>query len=376
MPLSHELHIVEAAAISLMGASLVALGFLFLLRRERFGAAPPLLLAGAGLAAAAWKGTFFLGLSEDIHGFIEAFETVFFVLLTTSVVTWGASILQRHAEHLHRQILRSQEADTQLAKRAAELALSNAQLEQFAYAASHQLQEPLRSITSFAQLLRLRYAGRLDADADEIIRLMVDGGKSMQSVLLGLVECARVGRVELVRRPVDTGLLVDGVVERLGGLLTTRRAKVKRGPLPVAEADEALLTLVFRHLIDNAVRYSKGDGFALVEVSATLEGAHWRFTVADNGAGIDPSFLPDLFRLFRRLAVGGEPAGAGAGLAVCRLAVERHGGRIWAESRFGAGSSIHFTLPAASGLAAEGGPSRGSALRDRSTKGATFARAS
>ena len=226
-----------------------------------------------------------------------------------------------------------------------ELARSNAELEQFACIASHDLQEPLRMVSSFCQLLQRRYAGQLGPEADEYIGYAVDGAARMRQLVQDLLTYARVGRPELELRPVDAGAVCDRVIGMFAELIKQSQAQVTRSDLPTVLADETQLTQLFQNLIGNALKY-RGDQPPEVRIEARPSGPDCRFSVLDNGIGIDPKYCGQVFEVFRRLHSRGEYPGAGIGLAVCKRIVDRFGGRIWVESQPGKGSEFYFTIPA------------------------------
>jgi len=226
-----------------------------------------------------------------------------------------------------------------------ELRRSNEELEQFAYAASHDLSEPLRVIAGFVELLASRYGSQLDAEAHRFIRYTVDGVERMQAVIDDLLAYSRAGRVELVKEPVDSRRLADEVVQALGEAIAKTGAEVKLGELPTVCAEPTLLRQVLQNLIGNAIKFANGNR-PLVEVEAQRQGRWWRFEVTDNGPGIDPDHRERIFQMFRRLH-GREVPGTGIGLALAKRIVERHGGRIWCEGVEGrSGTRFCFTLPA------------------------------
>jgi PAS domain S-box-containing protein len=237
------------------------------------------------------------------------------------------------------------EAARTLQRQAAELAQSNAELEQFAYVASHDLQEPLRMISSYTQLLARRYKGKLDEDADEFIGYAVDGANRMQALINDLLAYARVGTRGKELQPTDTDALVDRVIADLGSAITETGASVAHGPLPDVMADPVQLSQLFQNLISNAVKFH-GERPPAVQIFAERDAENWRFSVRDNGIGIEPQYADRIFVIFRRLHSRAEYPGTGIGLAICKKIVERHGGRIWLESTPGEGSTFFFTLPA------------------------------
>jgi signal transduction histidine kinase len=238
-------------------------------------------------------------------------------------------------------------AEAQLQQTVAELARSNADLEQFAYVASHDLQEPLRMVSSYTQLLARRYQGRLDAEANEFIGFAVDGAGRMQRLIDELLAYSRVstrGR-ELV--PCSTEAVLQAALANLRASIEESDAEVTHGALPAVQGDEAQLVQLFQNLIGNAVKF-RGAEAPRIHVSAERDGDGWRFAVRDNGIGIDPEYADRIFVLFQRLHQRERYEGTGIGLAICKKIVERHGGRIWVESRDGAGATFFFTLRAAS----------------------------
>ena len=237
-----------------------------------------------------------------------------------------------------------------LQARGEELARSNAELEQFAYVASHDLQEPLRMVASYTQLLARRYEGKLDAQADTYIRFAVDGARHMQALIHDLLALSRVGTHGRAAGPVDTGRVMAGVLRWLGRALEESGGEVVAGPLPTVVADAGQLEQLFQNLLTNALKFRRPGIAPRVDVSALrmADGtprAAWRFTVRDNGIGFEPQFADQIFTVFQRLHTRAEYAGTGVGLAICRKIVERHGGTIWAEGKPGEGSAFHFTLP-------------------------------
>ncbi|MCE9673059.1 PAS domain-containing protein [Myxococcus stipitatus] len=244
------------------------------------------------------------------------------------------------------QGLERRRAEEALRLRARELARSNEELQQFAYVASHDLQEPLRMVAGYTQLLARRYQGKLDADADTFIHYAVDGVTRMQRLIQDLLAYSRVGTQGREPGPVDAARAAERAVANLQAAIQESGARLEVGPLPAVLADETQLTQLFQNLIGNALKF-RGDGPPRVEVEARTEDAEVRFTVRDYGMGIDARDFERVFVLFQRLHGDGGLSGTGIGLAICKKIVERLGGRIGVESRPGEGSTFWFTLPAA-----------------------------
>ncbi len=236
-------------------------------------------------------------------------------------------------------------AEEQLVVQADELARSNRELEQFAYVASHDLQEPLRTMASFAQLLEVRYRGRLDGDADDFLAFITDGAGRMRALITDLLSYAKLSSGRESAVGVDTAAILTSTLTNLQAAVAERGAQVTVGPLPIVRAVEGQLEQLFLNLIGNAIKFA-GPRAPEVRVTAELSGGAWVFSVADNGIGIAPEYAERVFEIFQRLHTRAEYTGTGMGLAICRRIVEEHGGRIWVESIAGAGSTFRFTLPA------------------------------
>ncbi len=237
--------------------------------------------------------------------------------------------------------LREKELDA----RADALQRSNQELAQFAYIASHDLQEPLRMVGSYLGLLARRYRGKLDAEADEFIGYAVEGAERMKRLINDLLAYSRVSNRPLDLEPVDTGQVVANVVKLLSDRIAENNAEISIGLLPEIEADPTQMERLFLNLIDNAIKY-RGEAAPHIAVSAEQHGEFWEFSIEDNGIGIPPEFRDRVFEIFTRLHGREKYQGTGIGLASCRRIVERHGGQIWIESAPGGGSIFHFLLPA------------------------------
>lgn len=221
---------------------------------------------------------------------------------------------------------------------------SNAELQQLASVAAHDLQEPLRMVVSFLQLVKKRYAGKLDQEAQELIDFAVQGGVRMQRLIQDLLAYSQVGGRELTLERVDAGSIVDDVITELHTTVVETKATVTPGALPSVRADPLQLRGVFANLIANGLKFC-GVTPPRVHIEAERLPGAWAFSVSDNGIGIAPDQFDRVFRIFQRLHTQAEYPGTGIGLAICKRVVERHGGRIWVNSTLGEGSTFHFTLP-------------------------------
>jgi PAS domain S-box-containing protein len=231
-----------------------------------------------------------------------------------------------------------------------ELHRSNTELEQFAYVASHDLQEPLRMVASYTELLGQRYKGKLDAKADKYIHYAVDGAQRMQRLVADLLAYSRVESQGKELVPVAMGDVITRVLNMFGSKLRGAGATVEVRPLPTVLADGEQLFLLFQNLIGNAVKF-RAAAPVVISVDAALERDRWRVSVTDNGIGIDPQYTARIFQMFQRLHARGEYEGSGIGLTIVKRIVERHRGRIWLESQLGQGATFHFTLlPAAAAV--------------------------
>jgi PAS domain S-box-containing protein len=265
---------------------------------------------------------------------------VAFVLELTERKQAEAALRKAH-EELEERVL---ERTSELAQRSQDLARSNAELEQMAYVASHDLQEPLRMVASYMQLLEEKYRDRLDADAHEFIAFAVDGATRMQALIDDLLSYSRVGSKAKPLQPIDCTAVVETALRSLRMALEESGAQVECGPLPVVMGDAAQLAQLFQNLMANAIKFH-GDQPPEIHIHAEPEDGFWRFAVRDNGIGIAPDYFERIFVMFQRLHSRSRYPGTGIGLAICKKIVERHGGRIWVESAPGQGTTFLFTLP-------------------------------
>lgn len=251
------------------------------------------------------------------------------------------------ATHAQEELVRQRTSE--LTQANAALGRSNAELEQFAYAVSHDLQEPLRMVASYVQLLSRRYAGKLDEDADAFIGFASDGAKRMQHMITDLLDYSRVQTKTEPFKPVAMEEALDLAMGNLDLVVKETDASVltDRAALPVVHGDKGQLGRLLQNLIGNAIKYRHERRDPVVKIAASRLGDLWRFAVTDNGIGIEPQHYERIFRVFQRLHGRDKYQGSGIGLAVCKKIVERHGGDIWVESTYGVGTTFYFTLPVA-----------------------------
>lgn len=246
--------------------------------------------------------------------------------------------------HLQQEIAARSAAEEVLACRTKELARSNAELEQLAYVASHDLQEPLRMIVSYLQLLDQRYTNRIDADASEFIAFAVDGAKRMQTLIDDLLAYSRLGSRAKPLQPTSCADIVSDALRYLRAAIEESGADVVCGDLPTVMGDATQLAQLFQNLIANAIKFG-GKGTQVIRIEAEDAGSAWCVSVRDNGIGIAPEYFERIFVMFQRLHSRAKYPGTGIGLALCKRIVDHHQGRIWVESELGQGSVFKFTLP-------------------------------
>lgn len=243
--------------------------------------------------------------------------------------------LKRFADTLERRV----------AERTEKLERSNRDLEEFAYVASHDLQEPLRMITGYLQLISKRYRGKMDKDADEFIDYAVDGAKRMNGMINDLLSYSRVKRKGRPLKSTRCSEVIQKVLSNLSLTIRESGAEITSDALPTVRADETQLAQVFQNLISNAIKF-RDERPLKIHIGVEEQDEEWVFSVSDNGIGIEPQYRERIFAIFQRLHGTGKYPGTGIGLAVCKRIVERHGGRIWAESDYGKGATFYFTIPA------------------------------
>ena len=235
-------------------------------------------------------------------------------------------------------------AEEELVAQKRELERSNHELHQFAYVAAHDMQEPLRAISSFSQLLSQRYRGRLDPDADQFIGFVLNGANRIHSLVNDLLTYSEVRGRYAGLEPVNCETILENTLTDLALALDDTGGGVTHDPLPVVRADPTQLGRVFQHLVGNALKFH-GTAPPRVHVSAERQPGAWRFSVSDNGIGIEPQYTEQIFLIFKRLHGPGRYSGTGVGLAIAKKIVDSHGGRIWVESEIGKGSTFFFTIP-------------------------------
>ena len=249
-------------------------------------------------------------------------------------------------ERIVHELAQVESARESVERQALELSRSNADLEQFAYVASHDLQEPLRKIASFCQALQTRYRGRLDERADQYIDFAVDGAKRMQQLINDLLAFSRVGREPRPHRTVALSAALAGAIDALAVPIEETGARVETEELPAVEGDESLLRSLFQNLLANSLRFHGAEP-PVIRVSASELDGSWEIVVSDNGIGIEPQYAERVFLIFQRLHGRDSYEGSGIGLALCRRIVEYHGGQIWLDTAYSGGASFRITLPAA-----------------------------
>ncbi len=247
-------------------------------------------------------------------------------------------------DELTKEVIKRREVEAALHKANEDLESSNKDLEQFAYVASHDLQEPLRMVASFTQLLAQRYEGQLDEKGRKYINYAVDGAVRMKRLIDDLLTYSRIASRAMPLQTIDANAVLEAALKNLAAAIEESRASITAGKLPTVRADAAQLTLVFQNLIGNAIKF-RGPEEPRVHVAVADRAGEWIFSIRDNGIGIKPEHADRIFVIFQRLHTREEYPGTGIGLALCKQVVERHGGRIWVESEPGKGSTFFFSMP-------------------------------
>lgn len=250
--------------------------------------------------------------------------------------------LERRIEERTKELRQEKRVTEQQAK---DLLDSNRELNQFAYVASHDLQEPLRMVTSYLQLLKRKYQGRLDKNADEYIEFAVNGAMRMKNLITNLLEYSRIGTSKTTFKKVDLNEIVRTVQDNLKLAITESQTKIESEPLPEVMGDRIQLERLFQNLIGNAIKYQEKSVAPVIELSVQGDRENWTVAIKDNGIGIPQSSFENIFLIFERLDTSQKFSGSGIGLSICKKIVERHSGKIWVKSKVGSGSIFYFTIP-------------------------------
>jgi signal transduction histidine kinase len=290
------------------------------------------------LDAQSGQWTFLLGVIFTLFAFYLVYRTV-------QQETRDRKQAEASFRQLNEQLeAKVQERTSELNETNTNLLHSNRELEQFAYVASHDLQEPLRAVNSYAQLIVRKYQGNLDAKADKYLGYIMDGATRMQQLIDDLLSFSRVGTRGKLLELIDGEVVLSQVLDNLQIAIAQSHAVVTHDPLPTIMGDEIQLIQLLQNLISNAIKFHREEQ-PKVHVSAEHRENEWIFSVRDNGIGMEPEYFDRIFMIFQRLHSRSEYPGTGIGLAVCKKIVERHGGRIWLESTLGVGTTFYFTIP-------------------------------
>jgi len=318
----------------------------------RYIAANPALKAQSGVSVNVGHDTIRGLLSTEAQSWIDVFDEI----LRTGEPVRGERGLLTSGRVLDLYSFRLEDAtkrrigviftDVTARKRAeAELLRANQDLEQFAYSASHDLQEPLRSVKIYSELLAHRFGDKLDGDARNFLSVVGSGAARMEMLVRDLLAYTQAGQLDRPAIPEDAGEALSGALANLDGAIRASGAQVISGPLPSLRVRATQLQQLFQNLVGNAIKYRRPEAPPVINVTARRDGESWLFSVGDNGLGIEAEYKERIFGLFKRLHTGTEYSGTGIGLAICQRIVERYHGRIWVDSEFGKGSTFHFTLP-------------------------------
>lgn len=278
------------------------------------------------------KGTFLGSMIYDVpihHFFMRFLVVALFFIFGLIILNYFTKLKQ---------------TERMLEKQTKELARSNAELEQFAYVASHDLQEPLRMVSSYVQLLARRYQDKLDEDANEFIEYAVDGANRMQKLINDLLAYSRIDTHGKAFMPTDCERVLEQALRNLEVTIKESRAIIEHDPLPRFMCDGLQITQLFQNLINNAIKF-RNEQRPHIHIRIKGKGDEWVFSVRDNGIGIDPKYAEHIFIIFHRLHDRSKYSGTGIGLAICKKIVERHGGCIWMESQPGMGTTFYFSIP-------------------------------
>jgi len=283
---------------------------------------------------------------KDFRGFIgfddctneRSWSDEEIMFLKTIAINLGSAIENEDSEKRLIQLNQSLEKQTK------ELAASNSELEQFAFVASHDLQEPLRMITSFLAQIERKYADILDEKGKKYIHFAVDGAKRMRQIIQDLLEYSRVGRVDVMREEVDINDILESVNILQSKAIEEKKARVMWEPMPVVVANKGAMQHLFQNLIQNGLNYQEKGSIPELKIWSEEDDTHWKFYVRDNGIGIDPQYTDRIFAIFQRLHAREEYSGTGVGLAISKKIVEDHGGKIGFDSEPGNGSTFYFTI--------------------------------
>lgn len=325
-------------------------------RRVRLSQGDGVVSAAAALPGTRWV----LLLRLPAHEATAAVDSLLFWVVVAALLVIGVGVLGLRkvlapltgvfivqTADMNRQIAELRQAQSELAAKSHDLAVSNAELQEYAYAASHDLQEPVRTIIGFAQLLSRRYRGQLGPEADEFIDFIVEGAERMRRQINDLLSYARLGRGQVEFAAIDMNEVAQEARQALAAAIEEKGARIEVAPLPTVKGGREALSRLMQNLIANGLKFARPDQIPHVTIDATLLQGWAEFRVRDNGIGIAPEYHERVFRMFERLHPRGQYEGSGIGLAICRKVVELHGGRIWIESETGQGCTIHFLLPLA-----------------------------
>ncbi|MFP5039464.1 PAS domain S-box protein [Parasediminibacterium sp. JCM 36343] len=290
-----------------------------------------------------WKGEFCNRAKDGSIYWVDSTIVPFIDKITGKVISYISIRTDITDRKNHEMAL--QHLSDQNKKKTDELAIINKELEQFAYITSHDLQEPLRMVSSFLQLLEKKYHNQLDEKGRQYIHFAVDGATRMKRLIMDLLEYSRAGTVKEVFVKVNTQQVVEDLKQDFGSMISEKNGHIIAGSLPVINGSLTQLRQLFQNLVGNALKYQKPDNAPTISIAAEESNTHWTFSVKDNGIGIEPAFFNKIFVIFQRLHNRDEYSGTGIGLAICKKIVENHHGAIWVESVMGEGSCFYFTIP-------------------------------